>query len=117
ALAEEDPSLRWREDPQTGRIELSGMGELHLEIAVERLARERGARIRAGAPRVAYRESLAGEAVAREDFDRDLGGERARARVGLRLGPGESGAFSGTPSVRRSPRATSKPLAAARKRP
>src|SRR5208337_1776615 len=54
ALADEDPSIRLREDPQTGRIELSGMGELHLEVAADRLARGFGARFRAGRPRVAY---------------------------------------------------------------
>jgi elongation factor G len=91
ALVEEDPSLRVREDELTGRIELSGQGELHLEVAAERLSRERGARIRVGKPRVSYRETLASSAVGREDFDRDLGGERVRARVALRLGPGERG--------------------------
>ncbi len=91
ALAGEDPSLRFREDPLTGRIELSGMGELHLEVAAERLARERGVSARVGRPRVAYRESLTAEASGREDFDRDLGGERVRATVALRLRPAESG--------------------------
>jgi elongation factor G len=90
ALADEDPSIRLREDPQTGRIELSGMGELHLEVAAERLARGYGAllgaRFRLGKPRVAYRELLAGQASAEVAFDRDLGGERARATVALRLG-------------------------------
>ncbi|MGO8692144.1 MAG: elongation factor G [Rectinemataceae bacterium] len=91
ALAGEDPSLRFREDPLTGRIELSGMGELHLEVAAERLARERGVRARVGRPRVAYRESLTREASGREDFDRDIGGERVRASVALRLGPAQRG--------------------------
>jgi elongation factor G len=92
ALVEDDPSIRARDDPLTGRVELSGMGELHLEIAVDRLQRERGARIKVGKPRVSYREILSGEGSAREDFDRDLGGERARASVSLRLGPGRPGA-------------------------
>jgi elongation factor G len=92
ALVEDDPSIRARDDPLTGRVELSGMGELHLEIAVDRLQRERGARIKVGKPRVSYRELLSGEGRAREDFDRDLGGERARASVSLRLGPGKPGA-------------------------
>ena len=83
ALADEDPSIRIREDPQTGRIELSGMGELHLEVAAERLARGFGARFRTGKPRVAYRELSPAEASAVEAFDRDLGGERARATVAL----------------------------------
>ena len=92
ALVDEDPSLRYREDPLTGRIELSGMGELHLEVAAERLSRERGARVRIGRPRVAYKESLTRSALGREDFDRDLGGERVRASVALRLTPAPRGA-------------------------
>ena len=104
ALADEDPSIRLREDPQTGRIELSGMGELHLEVAAERLARGFGARFRAGKPRVSYREVLESPAVAEEDFDRDLGGERARAKVGLRLeraGAGTKGfSFEVEPDLR-----------------
>lgn len=95
ALVAEDPSLRASEDPQTGRVELAGLGELHLEIAAERLAREHGARVRVGRPRVAFREALAAKAVGREDFDRDLGGERVRASVALELGPGpRSSGFS-----------------------
>ena len=80
ALAEEDPSIRLREDPQTGRLELSGMGELHLESPSSAIARF-GGEVRAGRPRVAYRELVAAVAEADEDFDRDLGGERARASV------------------------------------
>jgi elongation factor G len=106
ALAEEDPSLRLREDQQTGRVELSGMGELHLEVATERLAEEFGVRFRQGRPRVAYRELLAGSASAREAFDRDLGGERARATVALRLEPGPDSkrlSFEPEPSLRVAP--------------
>jgi elongation factor G len=88
ALVDEDPSIRLREDPQTGRIELSGMGELHLEVAAERLERDFGAHFRVGKPHVAYRELLSSQAEATETFDRDLGGERGRATVALRLGPG-----------------------------
>ncbi|MGA2546996.1 MAG: GTP-binding protein [Rectinemataceae bacterium] len=103
ALSDEDPSIRLREDPQTGRIELSGMGELHLEVAAERLTRDFGARFRVGKPRVAYREILAAMASAAEAFDRDLGGERARASVRLRLGPGADHrgfSFAVDPSLR-----------------
>jgi|GEM_PF-85439 elongation factor G len=106
ALADEDPSIRLREDPQTGRIELSGMGELHLEVAADRLARDFGARFRIGRPRVAYRELLSSSARGEEDFDRDLGGERARARVALRLGPGsdvKGFSFEVSPSLRLPP--------------
>jgi elongation factor G len=106
ALAGEDPSLRFREDPLTGRIELSGMGELHLEVAAERLAREQGVSARIGRPRVAYREALTREASGREDFDRDLGGERVRASVALRLAPAEGGSgvsIGAAPSLKAPP--------------
>jgi elongation factor G len=91
ALVTEDPSLRSSVDKQTGRIELSGQGELHLEIAADRLAREWGAHVRVGKPRVELREALAREASAREDFDRDIGAYRARSSVSLGLSPGERG--------------------------
>jgi elongation factor G len=58
-LVDEDPSLRLRNDAQTGQTVLSGMGELHLEVAVERLRRSRGLEIGVGRPEVAYRETVA----------------------------------------------------------
>ncbi|MGW6540851.1 elongation factor G [Streptomyces sp. NPDC055051] len=57
-LAEEDPSLVVRTDPETGQTVLSGLGELHLEVAVERLRRDRGLEVAVGRPRVAYRETV-----------------------------------------------------------
>ncbi|WP_030615121.1 elongation factor G [Streptomyces fulvoviolaceus] len=58
-LAEEDPSLVVRSDPETGQTVLSGMGELHLEVAVEKVRREHGLGVNVGRPRVAYRETVA----------------------------------------------------------
>ncbi|MET7606565.1 elongation factor G [Streptomyces avermitilis] len=58
-LAEEDPSLVVRTDPETGQTVLSGMGELHLEVAVEKIRRDRGTAVNVGRPRVAYRETVA----------------------------------------------------------
>ncbi|WP_329140334.1 elongation factor G [Streptomyces sp. NBC_00670] len=58
-LAEEDPSLALRSDPETGQTLLSGMGELHLEVAVEKVRRDHGLEVAVGRPRVAYRETLA----------------------------------------------------------
>jgi elongation factor G len=58
-LAEEDPSLVVRTDPETGQTLLSGMGELHLEVAVEKVRREHGLEVGVGRPRVAYRETVA----------------------------------------------------------
>ncbi|MFE6224557.1 elongation factor G [Streptomyces sp. NPDC057854] len=57
-LAEEDPSLVVRSDPETGQTVLSGLGELHLEVAVEKLRRERGLEVAVGRPQVAYRETV-----------------------------------------------------------
>ncbi|MEU4526410.1 elongation factor G [Amycolatopsis sp. NPDC024027] len=57
-LAEEDPSLVVRVDPETGQTVLSGLGELHLEVAVERLRRDRGLEVAVGRPSVAYRETV-----------------------------------------------------------
>jgi len=91
ALVESDPSLRAREDRETGRLLLEGLGELHLEVAVDRLEREYGARVRAGRPSVAFKEGLIGSARARMDFDRDENGERLKALVGLFLSPGKRG--------------------------
>lgn len=58
-LAEEDPSLVVRTDPETGQTVLSGMGELHLEVAVEKLRRAHGLAVTVGRPRVSYRETVA----------------------------------------------------------
>jgi elongation factor G len=58
-LVDEDPSLRLRMDAQTGQTVLSGMGELHLEVAVEKLRRDRGLAVGVGRPEVAYRETVA----------------------------------------------------------
>ena len=104
ALAADDPSIRLREDPQTGRVELSGMGELQLEVAVERLRRDYGVGLRAGAPWVAYRERVRATASGSENFDRDLGGARARASVAVRVGPADSAlAFSAADAIRATP--------------
>ncbi|MEU6058825.1 elongation factor G [Streptomyces sp. NPDC047097] len=59
-LVEEDPSLAVRTDPETGQTVLSGMGELHLEVAVERIRREHGLALNSGRPQVSYREAPAG---------------------------------------------------------
>ncbi|MEU9734601.1 elongation factor G [Streptomyces sp. NPDC048002] len=58
-LAEEDPSLVVRTDPETGQTLLSGLGELHLEVAVEKLRRDRGLEVSVGRPQVSYRETVA----------------------------------------------------------
>lgn len=102
-LLEEDPSLKAKEDGDTGRIVLSGMGELHLDVTVERLRKELGVRIRAGQPQVSYREALSGPASAQCDFDRDMNGERVRAQLSLRIAPRARGSgklFSAAPGFK-----------------
>jgi elongation factor G len=81
ALALEDLSLRVSEEKETGRFEVAGQGELHLDIVAERLRREFGLRLRTGNPRVNCRERLLRGARAREEFDRDFGGERIRVSI------------------------------------
>ena len=90
ALADEDPSIRLREDPQTGRIELSGMGELHLEVAVERLARDFGARCPGRASPASPTASACPAAAVGRGGLRPRPGRRAGAGLASpsRLGPG-----------------------------
>ncbi len=72
AMADEDPTLSFREDADTGQILLSGMGELHLEIAIDRLGREHGMEVRKGNPQVLYRETVAAAGRAESVFEREI---------------------------------------------
>jgi elongation factor G len=71
-MAEEDPTFRTRDDADTGQTLISGMGELHLEIIVDRMKREYGVQARAGKPQVVYRETVLGEGEGHAVFERDL---------------------------------------------
>ena len=84
----EDPTFRVHEDRETGQTILTGMGELHLEIIIDRLRREYGVQVKTGRPRVVYRETLRHQVVRREVFHRE-GAERRpeTAEVVLRLTP------------------------------
>ncbi len=73
-LAEEDPTFRVFTDPESGQTIISGMGELHLEIIVDRLNREFGVQANQGKPQVAYRETVSSEATAEGRFIRQSGG-------------------------------------------
>lgn len=86
-LAREDPSLRVVEDRASGQWLVEGMGELHLDIAIARLASEFGVEPRTGPPRVAYRESVRVEGVGEGRVDRVFGEDRASVVVSLRLEP------------------------------
>ncbi|MGZ3774149.1 MAG: elongation factor G [Pseudobdellovibrionaceae bacterium] len=86
-LGKEDPSCRLRTDPETGQILLSGMGELHLEILVDRLLREHKVQANVGKPQVSYRETIASAATADYVYEREIAGEVHFAKVSLTIGP------------------------------
>ncbi|CAM5629118.1 Elongation factor G [Streptomyces afghaniensis] len=94
-LTEEDPSLVVRTDPETGQTVLSGMGELHLEVAVEKLRRELGLEVNVGRPRVSYRETVA-RGVSGLVFRhvKQDGGAGQFAHVVLDVEPYEEGGFA-----------------------
>jgi elongation factor G len=90
-LTLEDPSFRIKYDEETGQTLISGMGELHLEITVDRLVREFQVDARVGIPQVAYRETITTVAESEGKFIRQTGGRGQYGRVFLRLEPRESG--------------------------
>jgi elongation factor G len=71
-MVEEDPTFRVKDDPDTGQTIISGMGELHLEIIVDRMKREYGVEARAGKPQVVFRETVLAEGDGRATFEREL---------------------------------------------
>ena len=91
-LALEDPSFQVRVDAETGQTLISGMGELHLEIIVDRLVREFNVSANVGTPQVAYRETLAAPITIRRQFIRQSGGKGQYGDVELELTPLERGA-------------------------
>ncbi|MNK11985.1 Elongation factor G [compost metagenome] len=86
-LEKEDPSCKLRNDPETGQILLSGMGELHLEILVDRLLREHKIQANVGKPQVSYRETITASASAEHVYEREIAGEANFARVSLTIEP------------------------------
>lgn len=90
-LAEEDPTFRVRYDQETGQTVMSGMGELHLEILVDRLRREFKVEAAVGRPQVAYREAITKQATARGRFVRQTGGRGQFGDCVLEIEPGEAG--------------------------
>ncbi|MDR2573686.1 MAG: elongation factor G [Desulfovibrio sp.] len=88
---EEDPTLRVRLDEETGARIVSGMGELHLDVLLERLRREFRIAPRTGQPQVVLRETVAGEAESTGVFDRELGKEHHYGAVSLRVKPRQRG--------------------------
>ena len=90
-LVHEDPTFRVHVDPDTGQTLISGMGELHLEILVERLVREFSVTATVGRPQVAYKETLQGEAEAQGRYIRQTGGRGQYGHVVIRARRGEPG--------------------------
>ncbi len=86
-LAEEDPTFQIEVDDQLGQTKIKGMGELHLEVLVDRLMREYGVEARVGRPRVAYRETVTRSVEIDTTFRRQTGGAGQYARVILRFEP------------------------------
>jgi elongation factor G len=90
-LAEEDPTFRVHTDEETGQTIISGMGELHLEILVDRMKREFSVEANIGQPQVAYRETIKNELEIQGKFIRQSGGRGQYGDVWLRLKPQEPG--------------------------
>jgi elongation factor G len=90
-LAQEDPSFRVRTDEESGQTIISGMGELHLDIIVDRMRREFNVEANVGAPQVAYRETIRETNEAEGKFVRQTGGRGQYGHVWLRLEPREPG--------------------------
>lgn len=86
-LEKEDPSCRLRTDVETGQILLSGMGELHLDILVDRLMREHKVQASVGRPQVAYRETIASKTSADYIFEKQLGSEEKFAHISIEIEP------------------------------
>jgi len=92
SMTDEDPTLSFREDADTGQILLSGMGELHLEIVLDRLARDHGMPVRKGNPEVVYRETLTSTASAESLFEREIAEREVKVATAVTIQPGARGA-------------------------
>ena len=90
-LTEEDPTFKVRTEQETGQTLISGMGELHLEVLIDRMLREFNVRVRVGKPQVAYKETITIPTEIEGRFIRQFGGRGQYGHVWLRLEPGERG--------------------------
>jgi len=90
-LAEEDPTFTVKSDKETGQTVISGMGELHLDIIVDRLRREFGVEINQGAPQVNYKEAITASFQHREVFKKQTGGRGKFADIIVEIGPADEG--------------------------
>jgi elongation factor G len=92
-LAQEDPSFQVSTDPETGQTIIAGMGELHLEIIVDRMKREFGVEANVGKPQVAYRETITVPASGKEIYKRQTGGRGQYAHVEIEIEPAPGQGF------------------------
>ncbi|MBV8811415.1 MAG: elongation factor G [Acidobacteriaceae bacterium] len=92
-LVSEDPTLRVNTDPETGQTILAGMGELHLEIIVDRMKREFNVEANVGKPQVAYRETIRANAEGEEKYAKQTGGRGQYGHVKIRIAPAPGKGF------------------------
>ncbi len=90
-LIDEDPTFRSNISPDTGQLIISGMGELHLDIIVDRLLREFNTPANVGKPQVTYKETVTAEAVAEESYDKQIGGKDNYGHVKISVAPAGRG--------------------------
>ncbi|MBR5664100.1 MAG: elongation factor G, partial [Bacteroidales bacterium] len=90
-LAEEDPTFTLKTDQDSGQIVISGMGELHLDILIDRLKREFKVEVNQGAPQVAYKEAITASVDHREVFKKQTGGRGKFADIVVKVSPAEEG--------------------------
>jgi elongation factor G len=111
-LAAEDPSFRVSTDHETGQTIIAGMGELHLEIIVDRMKREFGVEANVGKPQVAYRETITGSAPGKEVFKKQSGGrgQFAHVEIDVEPAPGQGYVFEDAISGGSIPRQFIKPV-------
>ena len=91
-LSDEDPTLRYKIDEDTGQIVLSGMGELHLEVVVHRIKREFSLEVNQGKPQVVYRETITKTIQHEEIYEVEIGGQQHFAGIKIEVSPMERGA-------------------------
>ena len=89
-LIMEDPTFTFREDPDTGQMLVGGMGELHLDVMVDRIKREFKVDCNIGSPQVAYRESVSKGVSVNEKFEREVAGQKQFAELRLRIEPDDN---------------------------
>lgn len=90
-MVDEDPTFRVHTDQETGQTLISGMGELHLEIIIDRLMREFGVKANIGQPRVAYKETIKEEVTVDKRYSKQTGGKGQYGHVKMIFRPGERG--------------------------